>query len=81
MVKLQSNYNAELINIINEELSLTSTQTNTETQTEQAKININVSGKRFLSSFKYMGLGMLGIFLIISIIIIMVTVLNKIKKK
>ena len=35
---------------------------------------------RFLDSFYYMGIGMLGIFTITLIIIGMVTLLNKIKK-
>ena len=51
---------------------------------EKARISwwsIVLIGKLFLSSFKYMGLGMLGIFLIIGIVIGAVTILNKIKKK
>ena len=80
MIKLNANSNQELLNEINNELNLTSTEsTNQTTQTEQVKVDINM--KRFGYSFKYMGLGMLGIFLIIGIVIVTVSVLNKVKKK
>ncbi|MBO7214735.1 MAG: hypothetical protein J6V66_04475 [Clostridia bacterium] len=76
MIKLVSENNLELINEINNELNQDQT-TNQETETG---IKLQWNPKGFVSSFKYMGLGMLGIFLITTIIIGMVKILNKIKK-
>ena len=87
MIKLICDYNVELVNSINDSLTeneivLTSTQAEEPSPTTQNQgIKLDFNGKRFLSSFKFMGLGMLGIFIITTIIIAVVTVLNKIKRK
>lgn len=39
---------------------------------------MNISVEAFLQSLKYMGVGMLGIFIVIAIIVLMVTLLNKV---
>ncbi len=83
MIKLITNNNLEVVNQINQELSgisTLSTETNTEKPTNEG-MNIDVDFGRFAESFKYMGIGMLGIFLITGIIIGVVTILNKIKSK
>lgn len=39
---------------------------------------MKISVEAFLQSLKYMGVGMLGIFIVIAIIVLMVTLLNKV---
>ncbi len=40
-------------------------------------LNIDIDWQRFGKSFEYMGKGMLGIFIVIAIIIVGITLLNK----
>ena len=42
---------------------------------------IEVNFERFLSSFEYMGKGMLGIFIVIGILVACVTLLNKLTSR
>lgn len=84
MIKLICKHNTQLVNEINEQLSNSNATLSTENVTENNEndgINLQFDAQRFLSSFKYMGIGMLGIFIITVIIIGVVTLLNKIKPK
>lgn len=40
-------------------------------------LNLDINWKRFAESFQYMGKGMLGIFIVIAILIVGITLLNK----
>lgn len=42
---------------------------------------MNISVEAFVQSLKYMGVGMLGIFIVIAIIVVMVTLLNKVTSR
>lgn len=56
------------------------TEENQTAQTEEA-VQVNFQPQEFVSSLKYMGTGMLGIFIVIAVIIACTAVLNKIFKK
>lgn len=59
------------------------TTTAPEAHTEQVNetVQVNFQPQNFVSSLKYMGAGMLGIFIVIAVIIACTAVLNKIFKK
>ncbi len=84
MMKLICNKNLEVVEQINAELNgaqTLSTENNSETP-DNSSLGIKIQPmKNVVTSLKYMGIGMLGIFLIIGIIIGVVTILNKIKAK
>lgn len=54
----------------------------TTEKSENDAVNINFQGwDQFGKSFEYMGIGMLGIFIVTTILIMCISLLNKIKPK
>ncbi len=74
--------NEELVLELDGEVVETAEVTETETAAEiKTETEFTFKPGEFVANLKYMGLGMLGIFVVIGIIIIVTSVLSKIKTK